>query len=284
MYGLYSPYGGIASKVYWWLFRHSRLVRSLTAVDEKEVNFPLESIRRAEGDGSLMAFNMGSPGMEQKISILGYDDKLRMPFFAKFSQKPRARELTENETLIYRILDGTGLTPKLLKSETTNDYVFLKAEYIKGSRPKERTMTENVLRLCLRLSNYHLTEAHTDDEGLQMSLSHGDFCPWNLLVDGDNMRIIDWELAADRPLGYDLFTYICQVSALFNPTKPLVSAIDEHIDMVQKYFSHFGITGYMPFIRAFAKLKQSYEATKDDGKLERKYRELYENLNQETNK
>lgn len=276
MYGLYSPYGGMASKVYWWLFRHSKLVRSLTAVDEKDVDFPLEEIRHTEGDGSLMAFNMGSPGIEQKISILGYDDKLQMPFFAKFSQKPQARVLTENEIRIYRTLDGTGLTPKLLKSDATKDYVFMKAEYIHGARPKERTLTEDVLQLCLRLADYHLTNAHTDVNGLRMSLSHGDFCPWNLLVDGGHIRIIDWELADDRPLGYDLFTYICQVSALFNPTKPLFSAINEHIDMAKQYFSHFGIADYRPYLRAFAKQKQTYEESKDGSQLARIYAGLVE--------
>ena len=34
------------------------------------------------------------------------------------------------------MLDGTGLTPKLLQAVDTDDYVYLKAEFIKGSRPK----------------------------------------------------------------------------------------------------------------------------------------------------
>lgn len=131
MYGLYSPYGGRLSKIYWWLFKHSSVVRSLTSVNEKDLEFPYSKIKASDGNDTLMSFNMGSPSVEQKISILGYDKTLDIPFFAKFSEKPRAKKLTKNEIRIYRMLDGTGLTPKLLQSVDTDDYVYLKAEFIK---------------------------------------------------------------------------------------------------------------------------------------------------------
>lgn len=238
MYGLYSPYGGRLSKIYWWLFRYSSFVRSLTSVNEKDLEFPYSKIKASDGNDTLMSFNMGSPGVEQKISILGYDKTLDIPFFAKFSEKPRAKKLTKNEIRIYRMLDGTGLTPKLLQSVDTDDYVYLKAEFIKGSRPKSRKMTNEVLQLCLPLSKYHLTDNDVDENGLKMSLSHGDFCPWNVLVSEGAIRLIDWELAADRTLGYDLFTYICQVSILFEPDKDLLLAIDESMEYVKTYFQH----------------------------------------------
>lgn len=155
MYGLYSPYGGMLSKIYWTLFRNIRLVRLLSSVDESKLDFPYTKIKAADGGDTLMSFNMGSPGVEQKISILGYDKTLDIPFFAKFSEKPRAKKLTKNEIRIYRMLDGTGLTPKLLQAVDTDDYVYLKAEFIKGSRPKSRKMTDEVLQLCLPLSKYH---------------------------------------------------------------------------------------------------------------------------------
>jgi hypothetical protein len=217
---------------------------------------------------------MGSPGVEQKISILGYDRTLNIPFFAKFSEKPKAKELTRNEIKIYRILDGTGLTPKLLKSVEAQDYVFLKAEYIKGSRPKSRQMTDEILLLCQPLANYHLTDKEADDSGLKMSLSHGDFCPWNVLVSEDSIRLIDWELAADRTLGYDLFTYICQVSILFEPEKPLELAVEENMEYVNAYFSALGIADFKPYLKAFAKQKWVYEESKENKLLSEKYKEL----------
>lgn len=275
MYGLYSPYGGRLSKIYWWLFQHSSVVRSLTSVNEKDLEFPYSKIKASDGNDTLMSFNMGSPGVEQKISILGYDKTLDIPFFAKFSEKPRAKKLMKNEIRIYRMLDGTGLTPKLLKAVDTDDYVYLKAEFIKGSRPKSRKMTDEVLQLCLPLSKYHLTDKDVDENGLKMSLSHGDFCPWNVLVSEGTIRLIDWELATDRTLGYDLFTYICQVSILFEPDKDLLLAIDESMEYVKAYFSTLGISDYKPYLKAFAEQKWVYEESKENIKLSQKYKALY---------
>lgn len=274
MYGLYSPYGGRLSKIYWWLFQHSSVVRSLTSVNEKDLEFPYSKIKASDGNDTLMSFNMGSPGVEQKISILGYDKTLDIPFFAKFSEKPRAKKLTKNEIRIYRMLDGTGLTPKLLQAVDTDDYVYLKAEFIKGSRPKSRKMTDEVLQLCLPLSKYHLTDKNVDENGLKMSLSHGDFCPWNVLVSEGSIRLIDWELAADRTLGYDLFTYICQVAILFEPEKQLLLAIDDNMRFVKEYFYSFGITDYKPYLKAFAMQKWEYEVGKGNTRLSDKYKEL----------
>lgn len=274
MYGLYSPYGGRLSKIYWWLFRHSSFVRSLTSVNEKDLEFPYSKIKVTDGNDTLMSFNMGSPGVEQKISILGYDKTLDIPFFAKFSQKPRAMALTRNEVLVYRLLDGTGLTPRLLKSVDTEDYVYLKAEYINGIRPKSRNISHEILHLCLPLASRHLTEQRTDANGLKMGLSHGDFCPWNVLVSNDQIRLIDWELAADRTLGYDLFTYICQVAILFEPEKQLLLAIDDNMRYVKEYFSSFGITDYKPYLKAFAMQKWEYEEGKGNTRLSEKYKEL----------
>lgn len=274
MYGLYSPYGGRLSKIYWWLFQHSSFVRSLTSVNEKDLEFPYSKIKVTDGNDTLMSFNMGSPGVEQKISILGYDKTLDIPFFAKFSQKPRAMALTRNEVLVYRLLDGTGLTPRLLKSVDTEDYVYLKAEYINGIRPKSRNISHEILHLCLPLASRHLTEQRTDANGLKMGLSHGDFCPWNVLVSNDQIRLIDWELAADRTLGYDLFTYICQVAILFEPEKQLLLAIDDNMRYVKEYFSSFGITDYKPYLKAFTMQKWEYEEGKGNTRLSEKYKEL----------
>ncbi len=266
--------GGVMSKVYWWLFQHSSLVRLLTSVNEKDLEFPYSKIKATDGNDTLMSFNMGSPGVEQKISILGYDKTLNIPFFAKFSEKPRAKKLTKNEIRIYRMLDGTGLTPKLLQSVDTDDYVYLKAEFIKGSRPKSRKMTDEILQLCLPLSKYHLTNKNVDENDLKMSLSHGDFCPWNVLVSDGAIRLIDWELADDRTLGYDLFTYICQVSILFEPDKDLLLAIDESMEYVKTYFTTLGISDYKPYLKAFAMQKWEYEESKGNNLLSDKYKNL----------
>lgn len=273
MYGLYSPYGGKLSKIYWCLFRKSRLVRSFTTVKEEALPFPYQRIMQIDGTDCLMSFNMGSPGLVQKISILGYDRMSGKPFFAKFSQKTAALKLTENEIKIYRLLADTGLTPRLLGAKTGKGFAYLKAEYVLGKRPESRGLTGEIVKLCISLASYHLVESKECD-GLKHSLSHGDFCPWNMLCHEGKIRLIDWELADERPLGYDLFTYICNVSALFEPETSLMAQIDRNKNYINSYFSNLGIEDYTPYLRSFAKSKYEYEASKGNSTLAVPYRQL----------
>lgn len=262
LYGLYSPFSGILSKIYWNLFQKSNIIRSITSIYSNKVNFPYEKIREVEGCNSIMAFNMGSPGAEQKISILGFDNNHKIPFFAKFSQKPRAIELTKNEIAVYKLLSNTKLVPLLYKEEICNNYAFLKCEYIKGRRPKNIELTKEIIQLSITLNEYHLTNYQTDNNGLKTALSHGDFCPWNMLEYNGNIRLIDWELAADRPLGHDIFTYIVQTSLLLTPNKKLHIAIKEKENIIKDYFNTFGINNYIPYLQSFVRTRLEYEVSK----------------------
>lgn len=212
--------------------------------------------------------------MEQKISILGFDNLNKLPFFAKFSQKPAAMELTKNEIKVYKALEHTPLVPQLLDYRIDDQYVYLKAEYIKGKRPENKELTSKIVDLCLSLKEFHLTNQKKSGNGLEISLAHGDFCPWNMLVCDKNMKLIDWELAKDRPLGFDLFTYICQVSILFNPEEELLHVIDKHSILVNYYFKACGIVNYLPYLKAFAIEKASYEKNKNNNLLFEKYHQL----------
>ncbi len=273
MYGLYSPYGGFLSRLYWWLFRKNCIVRCLTYVKESKLPFPYDEIKQADGTDCLMAFNMGSPGVEQKISILGYDNTTGQPFFSKFSQKPAAMKLTENEIMVYQLLAETRLTPQLLGAKICEAYAYLKAEYVHGMRLKCRDLTDAIVGLCISLAAYHLDE-NKECDGLLHSLSHGDFCPWNMLCHEGKIRLIDWELADERPLGYDLFTYICNASALFEPETPLIAQINRNIKYINSYFSNLGIEDCNPYLHSFAKSKYEYEASKGNFKLTESYRQL----------
>jgi hypothetical protein len=104
------------------------------------------------------------------------------------------------------------------------------------------------------------------DIGLQVSMSHGDFCPWNFLKHEDILSLIDWEMAAIRPLGYDLFTYIFQPTFLFSTVhgNNLLKILDENISFVKMYFSAFGIESFLPYLRNFVHIKIDYEREKDN--------------------
>lgn len=250
MYRLYPSYGGILSKIYWWLFRNCKMVRWLNRIDSSEVEFPFSKIAELEGKESLMAFNLGTPGPEQKISILGYT-KEKERFFAKFSEKKDAIELTKNEIKVYRLLESTNLTPMLFDSREIEDYIWMKTSCVDGDHMSSMKLTKDVVDVAVRLSNFHLSQENDQSHGLRTSLSHGDFCPWNMLVKNGNIQLIDWEMAAERPLGYDVFKYIWQISQLFTPNKTFEEVIDENKKMLNYYFSSVNIKDWSEYLKYF---------------------------------
>jgi hypothetical protein len=272
MYGLYSADGGRIAKIYWRLFRNSKIVRRINAIDEKKLDFPYSLIKEIAGTNTLMSFNMGSPGDEQKISILGYDNQIKQPFFAKFAQKSKATELSKNEINILQQLDGSGFTPLLLDSRITSDYIYLKTEYIKGTRLENTTLTKQITELSIRLAQKYFTNDTNND--LQISMSHGDFCPWNFLDDKGVLRLIDWEMAMPRPLGYDLFTYIFQPTFLLYPKESIEDILQKNKIWIDYYFNSFGIKNRNDYLADFVGTKLSMETQINNIKLMEHYKRL----------
>jgi hypothetical protein len=261
MYGLYSAYGGKLSKIYWWLFKNVKIIRWINSMDENRLGFPYTLIKEIDGEDTLMSFNMGSPGVEQKISILGYNNRTHQPFFAKFTQKLEAMILSKNEIDALNQLKGLGFTPTLFDYKISSDYVYLKTEYIEGNRPKNMLLTRDILELTVRLSHLNHTNKIYNNDGLRLSLSHGDFCPWNFLENNGRLRLIDWEMLQQRTLGYDLFTYIFQGAFLFSKKDP-VEILKSNQKWIKLYFDSFGINDYNPYIIAFVQEKSDYEKKK----------------------
>lgn len=253
MYGLYPTYGGALSRIYWWLFRRCALVRMLNACDGEKAGFPYSRIVSLEGKGSLMAFNLGTPGKEQKISILGFTKAEGKKFFAKYSEKKAAMELTKNEIAVYKLLENTGLTPTLFDAKVSENFVWMKTSCVDGSHSPTMELTQEIVDLALVLSQYHLPNEALDEKVLQTCLSHGDFCPWNMLINDGQIKLIDWEMAAERPLGYDIFKYVCQCSRLFHPDKTYSSAIEENKALIDLYFSKLGIKNWEKYYDYFSK-------------------------------
>ncbi len=57
--------------------------------------------------------------------------------------------------------------------------------------------------------------SNLDSAVLSTAYSHGDFTPWNMYVEGDQLHLYDWELAFDQmPLLFDLFHFIFQTGVL----------------------------------------------------------------------
>lgn len=279
LYGVYSPYGGKLSRYYWRKFRQSSVVRALTSVKERRLPFPYTFIRELIGADAILSFNMGSPGAGQKISILGYVPQTRKQFFAKFAQKPEAMRLSRHEIEVLQLLHGTNLVPALYDSKIGDNFVYLQTEYVQGHRPNDTLLNDKVVDLLIKLSSFHYPNDTQGLNGLQTCLSHGDFCPWNMLVQSDGLlRMIDWEMADEQIVGYDIFTWLLNVAGLVTGKIPLYHIIEKNRKHLMRYFNALSISDYTPYLRCFAEQQMVIIKQHDKKHMLAKYQELYEQL------
>ena len=281
LYGLYSAYGNKLSRWYWCKFQQSRFVRSLTSVKEDRLPFPYPQIRELCGSEAILSFNMGSPGEAQKIRLLGYIPSSKQPFFAKFSQKPEAMQLSKHEVEVLSLLQDTRLVPRLYNSKIEENFVYLQTEYVQGHRPYDTRLTNQVVDFLGKLSSFHYPNDGKTDEAssLRTCLSHGDFCPWNMLVQPDgSLRMIDWEMADERIVGYDIFTWLLNVAGLVTGKIPLYHIIEKNRKHIMRYFIALQISDYTPYLRRFVVQQMEYQKQKNRQHLLARYQELYEQL------
>lgn len=271
LFGLYHPYNRypfrlFIVRIYWWLFKHCFILRRKFIVRNPDDEFPYSEILRMCPKGSTMSFNMGSPGIEQKISMLGHARDGGY-FFAKYSTLPAAKELSRNEIKYLSILKDSGLVPRIIDYKDDEKYVFFRTECVEGSNPREASMNEAILNLTIEISRHNLR-----DGDLKVSLSHGDFTPWNVTISPDGeYKMIDWEMASERELGYDIFTYIIHVGSLLSPNLSFMQLINEDRKYINRYFAYFGISDWSLYLRAFAKRRIMYENNKNEVERAKKY-------------
>ncbi|GHV47622.1 hypothetical protein FACS1894181_01440 [Bacteroidia bacterium] len=274
LYNLYHPYKTKLAQIYWWLYKNCVFVRLCTAIKEEKLDFPYKLIKAIEKNNSIMSFGMGSPGREQKISILGFDPVIQIPFFAKFAQKPKAMELSKNEIEVLKKLQSSGLVPVLYHYKIADNYVFLKTECIKGKRPSSVSLTNEIIDILLSLVRIEYTNTENSNQYLKFCFSHGDFCPWNIIQTEEKLRLIDWEMAKYRPFGYDLFTYIFQPFFLLHPQNKIQNILQENISWINTYFNFFQIKDWDIYLIYFVDSKLNEEIEKHNIKLIQGYQLL----------
>lgn len=245
IYSLYGNYGGKGAHILWLLFTHSRLYRWLNRADENEVE-DFARLKEILGKDTVFGINMGSKGPDQKKSILGYDKNTGKEFFAKYSTKKRAMELSRNEIKVYQSLVDTGLVPKIYDYKDEKEYVFLKCECIKGNHVHGQIDNRQVLDMLLLLKQKHymqdsITNSSSKgesgkDHNLKTCFAHMDFCPWNMIDVKGKLHIIDWEMSAEMPLGFDLFTYLLQTYFLTENLKTGNEVITNNEALIDEYF------------------------------------------------
>lgn len=270
LYSLYTPFNSILAKMYWWAFRHFSFVRAFTRVMNIDSEFPFSKIRSLCPEGSTLAFNMGTPGPEQKISLIGITTTGEH-FFAKYSTRTAAKQLSMNEMSVLKKLDGKELAPSLLEGQVEDEYCFFRTSCVVGKNPDNIEMCDKIVDLAIQINKHHIGTVETS---LYTGLSHGDFTPWNVLIENGKYKMIDWEMADERELGFDVLNYVAYVAVLLNPTASIVSAIEKSQQHLNRYFKTFGITDYSPYLRAFANRKIEYYERRGNQEMADIYRAL----------
>jgi len=267
--------------MYWWLFSHSLLFRWLNRVDENRIE-RYSQIKELLGEDSVFGINMGSIGPDQKKSILGYNVKTGEEFFAKMSTSERAKALTRNEIKVYKELADTGLVPKIFDYRDEGDYVFLKCECIKGEHLHGQIDFRLVMDILLTLKDNHYSTTNNQDSpslgegegrGLLTCFSHMDFCPWNMIDVQGKLHIIDWEMAAEMPLGFDLFTYLLQTYFLTVNSKNGNEVIKDNESIINDYFG-INRTDWQPYLDAFIDYKIEYFSEGQNDLLLNRFKEM----------
>lgn len=270
LFGVYHPYGSPLVKLYWALYTHSSLLRKLQTVEEKDFEFPYKTIMHLCPQGSLVSFNLGTPGEEQKISMLGYRPSTGDSFFAKYAVKEKAKELCRNEVKVLKELSGKGLAPEVLYEKYNGDSVFFMTSRVCGAAYDSFELNGKILEILISLAKMSYCEGK--DNELSTALSHGDFCPWNMLRSGDSIHLIDWEMAKNRVLGYDMFIFLLHVRMVMGAKgAELTEIIEKNHNSICRYFKTFDIDDYLPYLKAFLGIRIKDEQKKGHAQMVEQY-------------
>jgi len=270
MLSFYMPYT-LKGRLSLALFSNFSIYRNCFKLNDIDEYVPAAIIREAVGHSALLAFNKGTEGPEQKTTVIGYDSGEY--FFCKYAQNNVAKDNVKNEARALELVSNRVDTPGVLGLYECSEGVLLKTEVLRGVRLSDTRLSEQVVALIDSIVDVKgLTEIN-DGSGLYYTYAHGDFCPWNIMKVENALYVYDWELAGDKPLGYDLFTYIFQVSFLLSPNESISLIIEKNKQAITAFFSRYDLS-WQPYLLGFAEIKYSYELSKNNEALYPFYKSL----------
>lgn len=269
----FSPYSKVGH-ISWFLFTRFAFYRVLFSKSNIEEFIPEIAIKQIIGKDAVMAFNRGTIGPEQKITGLGVSKQKE--FFVKYGQTRIAKRNICNEHNILKQIAHLDNVPKVLDFYSDDYQVLLKTNVLEGKRLNNKPMDKNILDQLILLSKQKVDYSKTTSSNLRTCFSHGDFCPWNMMSNNGEVLLFDWEMAGFYTLGYDLFTYIFQTCFLLNPETPIKNIVVENIKAIEYYFSHFNISDWKSYLKAFTDHKIRLEQLKGDKGLLTEYLKLLE--------
>lgn len=266
----YKPYT-LAGVLAWWTWRNFGILHSFCNIKDLGDYLPEKSIRSVIERDAIMAFNLGTPGPEQKITAIGINGDKRI--FVKYAESNSAKVNVSNEGFILGQLGNFEFAPQLLERHSDGGQEVIVTTFLEGERLSAVCLNNSILSLLYKLRQISINTQRKFTCNLINSFAHGDFCPWNLMrVDGE-LKAFDWEMAGYYPLGYDLFTYIFQTSFLIHPKRKIENILEHNLHHIKSYFGNKNWKEYLSF---FAEKKLEIESQKNNMRLVPHYRNLYQ--------
>lgn len=276
----YQPYKPTA-RLLLKIWRFSSLFRYMFSTNEPDKVLPLEQISKFVPENSVMAFNLGSAGVEKKLTVLGFDPSTNESFFIKYASTEITCGNVYNEGVILEQITHLSFVPKLkFKVREEGQFALIMTSVLSGGRVNYLRMDEKIMAILFSLSNQQVKNGRLYGSDLRTCFAHGDFCPWNMLDNQGRISVFDWELAGMYPLGYDLFTCIFQYECLICKNEKFDLIITQNSEIILEYFRHFDINNWIPYLREFAVLKHKMESDKNDKVLISYYLRLKEFIDQ----
>lgn len=273
VFWMYEPLT-IKAKLIWYPILKSKWFRQLFRVSFDKLPSEIRDIlEKLQIKNALVQINSGTKSRDQKTTLIVHNIKTS---FFKIGITERSKNLIQNEYNALKLINDTCNLPSPLNYYTIGSLTILETEYVKARKLPQVAMDEKIFSMILSVSLMNSQKVNDHIVAYQ----HGDCCPWNVLLKENGAVVfIDWELAGNYPLGYDLFTYVIQPQFLLNPKASNKDVLNRNANWIRAYFEEFGIEDWMKYLKLFVAKKIRIESVKDENSgLYFKYKMLLEDL------
>ena len=207
----------------------------------------------------VWVINRGSNFVFQKVTglfISKHTTSFSKNFFFKWGDSAHAIESIKNEVALYNELNNNSLVPKLLEYKITEYEAYYTTEIIQGSKYTALEFNKDVLGLINQIESLkpQQVKKYSLSDNLITSFCHGDFCPWNLIIESgtNTIKAVDWEFCGIYPKGFDLLYYIFSVEFIIRKSSTSDEIIKNKYSIINNYYNPAGITDWKPYLKEFA--------------------------------
>ena len=194
-------------------------------------------------------------GLENVPRVIGLDLDSEIKMFAQSTKKPMGQEVelvfdSKIMDTVKEIADKTKHNIDYKESDLYERVNFLK-ENLKSFDEEQQTIIEEAIK--------KIEEANIEE----YSFYHGDFTPWNIYHNDEEIQIFDFEYCCKSMPSYmDVFHYITQMSLLGkrNTAQCAMMEYEKYFKMIEEYVPNPDIlfTCYITWVISFY-LERSYD-------------------------